>query len=100
MDDLPTAQEFMDRMAVIENELMIERQVKQDLQGRLASLQMMTASLIAALPGTTVAQDGSSSKHGAKPARPSEYDGDHANGHTVLQSCTLYLGLCASDFPD
>jgi hypothetical protein len=37
MDDPPTVWEFMDRMAVIENELMIERQVKQDLQGRLVS---------------------------------------------------------------
>jgi Retrotransposon gag protein len=100
MDDLPTVWEFMDRMAVIENELMIERQVKQDLQGRLASLQMPTSSLIATLPGTAVAQGGSSSKHGAKPAKPSESDGDHANGHTFLQLCTLYLGLCASNFPD
>jgi Retrotransposon gag protein/Zinc knuckle len=100
MDDLPTVWEFMDRMAAIENELMIERQVKQDLQGRLASLQMMTASPIAALPGTAVAHGGSSLKHGVKPAKPSEYDGDHANGCTFLQSCTLYLGLCASDFPD
>jgi hypothetical protein len=82
MDDLPTAWEFMDRMAAIENELMIERQAKQDLQGRLASLQMTTASLIAALPGTAVTQGGSSSKHGAKPAKPSEYDGNHANGRT------------------
>jgi hypothetical protein len=46
MDDLPTAWEFMDHMAVIENELMIETQVKQDLQGRLVSLQTTTASLI------------------------------------------------------
>jgi Retrotransposon gag protein/Zinc knuckle len=98
MDDLPTAQEFMDRMAVIENELMLERQVKQDLQGRLASLQTTTASLIAALPSTVVAQGGSSSKHGAKPAKPSEYDGDHANGRTFLQPCTLYLHLHARDF--
>jgi hypothetical protein len=29
MDDLPTTREFMDCMAAIENELMIERQVKQ-----------------------------------------------------------------------
>jgi hypothetical protein len=86
MDDLPTTREFMDRMAAIENELKIERQAKQDLQGRLASLQTTTASLIAALPGTTVAQGGSSSKHGAKPARHSKYDGDHANGCTFLQS--------------
>jgi Retrotransposon gag protein len=87
-------------MAAIENELMIERQAKQDLQGRLASLQTTTASLIAALPSTTLAQGGLSSKHGVKPAKPSEYDGDCANGCTFLQSCTLYLGLCASDFPD
>jgi hypothetical protein len=40
--------------AAIENELMIERQVKQDLQGRLASLQTTTASLIAAFPGIVV----------------------------------------------
>ena len=100
MDDLPTAREFMDRMAAIENELMLERQAKQDLQGRLASLQTTTASLIAALPGTAVAQGGSSSKHGAKPAKPSEYDGDRANGRTFLQSCTLYLDLCSRDFPD
>jgi hypothetical protein len=85
MDDLPTAQEFMDHMAAIENELMIERQVKQDLQGRLASLQMTTASLIAALPGTAVTQGDSSSKSGAKPAKPSEYDNDCVNGHTFLQ---------------
>jgi hypothetical protein len=52
MDDLPTTWEFMYRMAAIENELMIERQAKQDLQKRLASLQTTTASLIAALPGT------------------------------------------------
>jgi Retrotransposon gag protein len=90
----------MDRMAAIENELMIERQAKQDLQGRLVSLQMTMASLIAALPGTAVAQGGSSSKHWAKPSKPSEYDGNRANGRTFLQLCTLYLGLCASDFPD
>jgi hypothetical protein len=79
MDDLPMAQEFMDHMAVIQNELMIERQAKRDLQGTLASLQTMTASLIAAFPGTTIAQGGSSSKHGVKPAKPSEYNGDRAN---------------------
>jgi hypothetical protein len=90
----------MDRMAAIENKLMIERQAKQDLQGRLASLQTTTASLIAALPSTALAQGGSSLKHGAKPAKPSEYDGDHVNGCTFLQSCTPYLGLCASNFPD
>jgi hypothetical protein len=100
MDDLPTAREFMDRMAAIENELMIERQAKQDLQGRLASLQTTTASLIAALPGTALAQGGLSSKHGAKPDKPFKYNGDCANGRTFLQSCTLYLGLCVSDFPD
>jgi hypothetical protein len=37
-------------MAAIENRLIIERQAKQDLQGRLVSLQMMTVSLIAAPP--------------------------------------------------
>jgi hypothetical protein len=66
MDNLHTAQEFMDHMAVIENELMIEMRVKQDLQGRLVSLQTMTASLIAALPSTAVAQGGSSSKWGGQ----------------------------------
>jgi hypothetical protein len=90
----------MDRMAAIENELMIERQAKQDRRGRLASLQTTTASLIATLPGTAVAQGGSSSKYGAKPAKPAKYDGDCTNGCTFLQLCTLYLGLCVSDFPD
>jgi hypothetical protein len=69
MDDLPTAQEFMDHMEAIENKLMIERQAKQDLQGRLASLQMTTASLIAALPGTTVTQGGHLQR--VKPSQPS-----------------------------
>jgi Retrotransposon gag protein len=64
------------------------------------SLQTMTASLLATLPGTAVAQGGLSSKHRDKPAKPSEYDGDRVNGRTFLQSCTLYLGLCVSDFPD
>ena len=36
----------------------------------------------------------------AEPAKPSEFDGDRANGRSFLQSCTLYLGVCASDFPD
>ena len=36
----------------------------------------------------------------AEPAKPSEFDGNCANGHGFLQSCTLYLGVCASDFPD
>jgi hypothetical protein len=85
----------MDCMAVIENELMIERQAKQDLQGRLASLQTTTASLIAALPGNAVTQGGLSSNPGAKPAKPSEYDGDCANGRIFLQSLHLVSGpLC------
>ena len=39
-------------------------------------------------------------KQTAEPAKPSEYDGNHANGHNFVQSCSLCLGVCASDFPD
>ena len=36
----------------------------------------------------------------AEPAKPLEFDGDCVNSRSFLQSCTLYLGVCASDVPD
>ena len=36
----------------------------------------------------------------AEPAKPLEFDGNRANGRSFLQSCTLYLGVCASNFPE
>jgi hypothetical protein len=45
MDELPSAQEFMECVMAIECELMVERQAKQDPQGRLASLQTTTDSI-------------------------------------------------------
>ena len=94
--DLPSAQEVLDRLAAIEQELMRERQEKQDLEARLSTLQAMTSGLMAGLPTRVRAY----SKRTAEPAKPSKYDGDRANGHIFIQSCSLYLGVCASDFPD
>ena len=94
--DLPSAQEVLDRLAAIEQELMKEREEKRDLETRLSSLQATTTGLMAGLPSRIRAP----AKRTAEPAKPSEYDGNRANGRNFIQSCRLYLGVCASDFPD
>ena len=59
---------------------------------------MVTEGLVADLPGAASGDTRTASRHLAKPAKPSEYDGDCANGHIFFNSCTLYLGLCANEF--
>ena len=56
--------------------------------------------LVVDLPGTASGDTRTASSRLAKPAKPSEYDGDRANGCTFFNSCTLYLGLCANEFRD
>src|SRR5215471_160014 len=34
------------------------------------------------------------------PARPSDFDGNPARGRTFMNSCSLYMNLCAAEFPD
>ena len=94
--DLPSAQEVLDHLAGIEQELLRERQEKKDLETRLNALQATTRGLMAGLPSRIHV----SLKRTAKPAKLLEFDGNCANGCSFLQSCTLYLGVCASDFPD
>ena len=54
--------------------------------------------LVADLPGVASGDTGTASSCLAKPAKPSEYDGNCANGCTFFNSCTLYLGLCVNEF--
>ena len=61
---------------------------------------MMTEGLVADLPGASSGDTRTASSHLAKPEKPSEYNGDCANGHTFFNSCILYLGLCANEFHD
>lgn len=35
-----------------------------------------------------------------KPALPTPFDGDRANGHAFISSCSLYFQLCPNDFAD
>jgi hypothetical protein len=35
-----------------------------------------------------------------KPRVPPSFDGDHAKGHTFMNSCILYQSLCAAEFQD
>ena len=95
---LPSLEEFAECLQAIEQELVRERQEKQNLERRLENLMMVTEGLVVDLPGAASGDTRTASSHLAKPAKPSEYDGDHANGHTFFNSCTLYLGLCANEF--
>ena len=94
--DLPSTQEVLDCLVGIEQELLRERQEKTDLEMRLNALHATTTGLMAGLPSRIRVPP----KRMAEPAKPLEFDGDCANGHSFLKSCTLYLGVCASDFPD
>ena len=67
---------------------------------RLENLMMMTEGLVADLPGAALGDTRIASSRLAKPAKLSEYNGDHVNGHTFFNSCTLYLGLCMNEFQD
>ena len=60
----------------------------------------VTEGLVADLPGAASGDTRTASSCLAEPAKPSEYDGDHVNGHTFFNSCTLYLGLCVNEFHD
>ena len=51
--DLPSAQEVLDRLAGIEQELLRERQEKKDLEIRLNALQATTTGLMAGPPSHT-----------------------------------------------
>ena len=60
------------------------------------TLQATTTGLMAGLPNCIRAPP----KRMVEPAKPLEFDGNRANGRSFLQSCTLYLGVCASNFPE
>ena len=94
--DLPSTQEVLDCLAGIEQELLRERQEKKNLETRLNALQATTTGLMAGLPSHIHVPP----KQMVEPAKPLEFDGNCENGRSFLQSCTLYLGVCASDFPD
>ena len=95
---LPLLEEFAECLQAIEQELVRERQEKQNLEMRLENLMMMTEGLVVDLPGAASGDTRTASSCLAKPVKPSEYDGDHANGCTFFNSCTLYLGLCVNEF--
>ena len=97
---LPSLEEFAECLWGIEQELVRERQEKQNLEMRLENLMMMTEGLVADLPGAALGDTRIASSRLAKPAKLSEYNGDHVNGHTFFNSCTLYLGLCVNEFQD
>ena len=61
---------------------------------------MVIEGLVVDLPGAALGDTGTASSCLAKPVKPSKYDGNHANGRTFFNSCTLYLGLCANKFWD
>ena len=92
--------EFAERLRAIEQELVVERQEKQNLERRLENLMTVMEGLVADLPGAALGDTRTASSCLAKPAKPSKYDGDCANGCTFFNSCTLYLGLCANEFCD
>ena len=95
---LLSLEEFAEHLQAIEQELVRERQEKRNLEVRLENLMMMTEGLVADLPGAASGGTRTASSHFAKPVKPSEYDGDHVNGCTFFNLCTLYLGLCANKF--
>ena len=84
----------------IEQELVRERQDKQNLEMRLENLMMVTEGLVEDLHGAASGNTRTASCHLAKPVKPSKYDGDCVNGCTFFNSCTLYLGLCVNEFRD
>ena len=96
----PMLEEFAECLQAIEQELVRERQEKQNLEMRLENLVTMMEGLVADLPGAALRDTRTASSCLAKPAKPSKYDGDCANGCTFFNSYTLYLGLCANEFHD
>ena len=66
---------------------MRERQEKQNLEMRLENLMVMMEGFVADLPGSALGDTRTASSHLAKPAKPSKYDGNHANGRTFFNSC-------------
>ena len=86
--DLPSAQEVLDSLVgvnrVVEREIRKER--SKDEAECPAGHHYWTDSCIHIPP-----------KQMAEPAKPSEFEGNRVNGCSFLQSCTLYLGVCASD---
>ena len=97
---LPLLEEFAEHLQAIEQELVRERQEKQNLERRLENLMMVMEGLVADLPGAASGDTRTASSHLAKPVKPSKYDGNRVNGRTFFNSCTLYLGLCANEFCD
>ena len=74
---LPSLEEFAEHLQPIEQELVREREEKQNLEMRLENLMMMMMEgLVADLPGAALGDTRTTSSHLAKPAKPSKYDGD------------------------
>ena len=97
---LSSLEEFAECLWAIEQELVRERQENQNLEIRLENQMMMMEGLVADLPGAALGDTRTASSYLAKPAKPSKYNGNHANGCTFFNSCTLYLVLCANEFED
>ena len=66
----------------------------------LENLMTMMEGLVVDLPSAALGDTRTTSSCLAKPEKPSEYNGDHANRCTFFNSCTLYLGLCVNEFQD
>jgi hypothetical protein len=94
---MPTVSEVMDRVLTLEQELLKDREAKAQLEAEVQSLSAKIATLMADLP------DKSSDTHHpqqATPAKPSEYDGNRANGRPFFNSVQLYISICGNQFPN
>jgi hypothetical protein len=93
---MPTVNEIMDRVSTLEQELLKDREAKTRLEAEVQSLSAKIATLMADLP----AKSEPLRPQQAAPAKPSEYDGDRANGKSFLNSVQLYISICENQFPN
>ena len=72
---LLSLEEFAECLQAIKQELVRERQEKQNLEMRLEDLMTMTEGLVADLPSAASGDTRTASSHLAKPAKHSKYNG-------------------------
>src|SRR5215469_9338740 len=102
----PEVPALQERVGFLEAELVNESHARARLESELAQSKASEAQaqrLLILMMSRVETLEDDAARHppqSIRPALPSEFDGDRSRGKDFWNTCTLYMSMCPSEFPN